>query len=146
MKPLFLALCVVTLAACSDDATSGTEAASAAGPTDVNAAADAYLAAYPVSDLMGDMTDAIAETVPPAQRAQFENALGRVNTDTLEAAMRRSLVRNFTAAEMNALTALYSSPEGRSVMSKMPAYTADVMPAIQQEIVRAVGETMGQTP
>lgn len=149
MKWLLFAL-VLSLAACSDDAGTAAPTAAAqtssADPNDIEAAADAYLAAYPVRDLMADMTTAMTENVPPEQRAQFEDALGEVNTDTLEAAMRRSLVRNFTAPELNALAEFYGSPEGRSVMSKLPAYTADVMPAIQQEIIRAVGETMGGTP
>jgi hypothetical protein len=48
------------------------------------------------------------------------------------------MVRHFTVRELNALTDFYGSPEGRSAMKKFGAYMADVMPAIQQEMARAI--------
>lgn len=141
-----LAACaLVMLSACSQDATTAsTPTGAAVDTTNVEAAADAYLAAYPVSDLMGDMTKAMTEGAPPEQQAQVRAALGNVRMDTVEAAMRRSMVTHFSASELRTLAAFYGSPEGRRVMDKMPAYMADAMPAVQQEIMRAVSETAGQ--
>lgn len=140
-----VALALVSLSACTQETdTAAVPSAAAADTTDVQAAAQAYLDAYPVSDLMGDMTTAMTEQAPPAQQAQVRAAMANVRTDTLEAAMRRSMVAHFSAAELRALAAFYGSPEGRRVMDKLPDYMADVMPSIQQEMARAVSETMGR--
>ena len=93
---------------------------------------------------MGDMTKAMTEQAPPAQQAQVRAALANVRTDSLEAAMRSAMVKNFSASELRALAAFYGSPEGRRVMDKMPAYMADVMPAVQQEMMRAMTAAAGQ--
>lgn len=146
MKTSFAAALLVALAGCSTDAQSDRPAAAAVDTTNVEAAADAYLAAYPVAALMEDMSEAMTEQAPPEARAQLRAALGAVEADTLETAMRRSMVRHFSAAELRALAAFYGSPAGRSVMDKMPAYMADVMPVVQQEVLRAMGETMQATP
>jgi len=39
---------------------------------------------------------------------------------------------------LNALADFYESPEGNSAMKKMGEYMADVMPTLQEEMVRAV--------
>lgn len=138
-------MALVALSACSrEPGTASAQSTAAADTTDVQAAAQAYLDAYPVSDLMGEMTNSMSAQMPAEQQAQIRAAMQNVRTDTLEAAMRRSMVTHFSAAELRALAAFYGSPEGRRVMDKMPAYMADVMPAIQQEMARAVGETMRQ--
>lgn len=142
------AACAVSLAAlsaCSQETgTASVQPAAAVDTTDVEAAAQAYLDAYPVSELMGEMTNSMSAQMPAEQQAQIRAAMENVRTDTLEAAMRRSMVTHFSASELRALAAFYGSPEGRRVMDKMPAYMGDVMPSIQQEMARAVGETMRQ--
>lgn len=149
MPRLFTALtagALVTLSACTREAPTADVQPTTADvdTTDVQAAAQAYLDAYPVGELMGDMTEAMTEQAPPAQQEQVRAALDNVRTDTLEAAMRRSMVTHFSASELRALAAFYGSPEGRRVMDKMPEYMADVMPEIQQEVMRAASETTGQ--
>jgi len=48
------------------------------------------------------------------------------------------MVRHFTVRELNALADFYGSPEGRSVMNKFGSYMADITPALQQEMLRAI--------
>jgi hypothetical protein len=48
------------------------------------------------------------------------------------------MVTHFSAGEINSLTDFYASADGRSVMKKMPAYTAELMPLIQKEIIQAM--------
>jgi hypothetical protein len=61
-----------------------------------------------------------------------------IRWDVLERAALSSLVRNLTVQELNALADFMESPHGRSAMKKMGAYTADVMPIVQQELIRAM--------
>ena len=58
-----------------------------------------------------------------------------VRADVLEAATRASLVRHFTVDELNAMAEFYSSPHGARAMRKFGAYMADVMPAVQEEMI-----------
>ena len=58
--------------------------------------------------------------------------------DVLEQAMVDAIAKNFTNAEIDALTGFYSSPHGRSAMLKMNAYMADLLPAMQSEMHRAL--------
>jgi uncharacterized protein len=55
-----------------------------------------------------------------------------------------ALIKNFTTKELDAMTAFYGSPEGRSVIAKYPNYLADVMPAITAQVQRAKAEAEAQ--
>ena len=55
----------------------------------------------------------------------------------VEKAMKKSLIKHFTADELKALADFYGSPVGKSAMKKFGAYMADVMPAIQTEMMKA---------
>ena len=59
--------------------------------------------------------------------------------DALSKAMKDSLVKHFTAEELKALADFYGSPVGKSAMSKMGDYTADLMPVIQAQVMKAMG-------
>ena len=58
--------------------------------------------------------------------------------DEVERAMLDSLVAHFTVAELDALTAFYASEHGKAAMAKMNDYMADLMPALQGEMQRAL--------
>jgi hypothetical protein len=62
----------------------------------------------------------------------------------MKAVMTNALVTNFTAKELDALTAFYSSPEGKSIMTKMPVYMAQIMPYVQSTALKAVMSYMQQ--
>ncbi len=55
----------------------------------------------------------------------------------LTKAMIDSMVKHFTTEELKALADFYGSPVGKSAMQKFGAYMADIMPAIEAEIMKA---------
>ena len=78
---------------------------------------------------------------PPEDRAELrEFMLEIVDIDVITDAMVASMVKHFTAEETAAIADLYESPAGQSAMKKMGVYMAEVMPVIEAEIMRAVGE------
>ena len=99
-------------------------------------AAERYLAAVPISQLLEDTFREMSKSLPEAIREGFIAQMRIfVRADILEAATRVSLVRHFTVDELNAMTEFYSSPHGASAMRKFGAYMADVMPAVQEEMI-----------
>lgn len=110
-------------------------------PENRTAQINRYLAATPISDMMRDMADAMAMNLPPSDRAAFRDVLTKyINHDVLATAMAQAMSKHFTANELEALADLYSSPVGKSAMSKMGVYMAEVMPVVQAEVLRAFGE------
>ena len=55
----------------------------------------------------------------------------------LTKAMIDSMVKHFTTEELKALADFYGSPVGKSAMQKFGAYMADIMPAMEAEIMKA---------
>ena len=107
---------------------------------------DEYLRAIPVKDLLDDMTEKLAATVPENNREAFKSMLTKhFDLDALVAAEKQSLAKIFTVAELRAMIAYQSTPEGKSSMKKMGAYIADLMPVVQAELVKAVQATAKET-
>ena len=95
-----------------------------------------YFKVQPMSDMMNDMQERMMQGVPPQMRASMQQSrLSASDIQMIESAATDSMVRHFTIGEIEALTAFYSSPEGRSVMKKMPDYMADLMPTIQTKMM-----------
>lgn len=98
-----------------------------------------YLRIVPPEDLMRDMAEKVAETMPESARDDFKRAMIKdIDTKLLRDAMMNSMVRRFTLAEIDALNEFYSSTEGKSVMKKFGLYMADVMPVIQAETIKSL--------
>jgi uncharacterized protein len=105
------------------------------------AAADRYLAAVPVDAMVAESLTRLAAQMPEGQRQQFVDSMTRLaRRDSITGIAREGLARHFTVREIDALARFYGSPEGRSIMQKSGAYVADVVPAIQAEIVRVTQE------
>ncbi len=105
------------------------------------AAADRYLNAVPMAKMLDDSYVEISKSLPPEQRAQFLTDIKSVvRVDFLHALSRESMVKTFTADELNALADFYGSVHGASAMQKFGAYMGRVMPAIQAEVVRGIQE------
>ena len=105
-------------------------------------AVNKYLSVQPMRKVLSDMTTQISQTLPENQKREFETLMNeKVNVDVIEVAARQSMMRHFTAREILFLAQFYSSPEGRSVMSKFPKYMTDVMPVVQNELARAAQST-----
>jgi hypothetical protein len=60
-----------------------------------------------------------------------------LDLDALTKAMTDAMVKHFTTEELKALADFYGSPVGKSAMKKFGSYMADVMPALQAEIMKA---------
>jgi len=110
-------------------------------PDNRRLAALRYQAAMPMEELMGSMADRFNQAIPPEARESARAAmLQGIDFQRLKAASLELMVKHFTAGEIEALTDFYLSPEGRAVMAKMPAYSAELMPVIQAEVMRNFGE------
>jgi len=76
----------------------------------------------------------------------FVETMGnRVRVDVLEQAARESLARHLSVAELRLFVEFIKCPEARSAMDKMKYYMADLMPIVQQEIIRAMQATPAQS-
>lgn len=105
------------------------------------AAMERYMRAVPTSKMLEDTYTEIAKQLPPDQRAKFIADMRRVvKVETIERLAKASMIKHFTADELNALADFYSSRHGASAMSKFGVYMADVMPPLMLEIQRAVQE------
>ena len=67
----------------------------------------------------------------------FTGALGRALSS-----IDGEMAGVFTLAELVALRDFYSSPEGRSVMAKMPAFMQQIMPRVMQQAMSSVGDIL----
>jgi hypothetical protein len=85
------------------------------------------------------MRDQIAQTLPIDQRETFREMLNEyfdfARYKQLNTAM---MARHFTVAELTALENFYASPEGQSVMQKMPLVMSEMLPFAQQLILEAI--------
>ncbi|HEX4984606.1 MAG TPA: DUF2059 domain-containing protein [Burkholderiales bacterium] len=103
------------------------------------AAAKRYLEIAQMGKLLDDAQVEMAKMLQPEEREEFLAHMRKtVRVEVLEKAAMDSMVRVFTAEELNALADFYSTPVGKSAMGKFGLYMADVMPAVQEEIVRAM--------
>jgi hypothetical protein len=109
------------------------------------AAAKRYLEVAQMRKITDDAVTEMAKAFPAEQRDKFlEFMHNAVRPEVLERAAMASMVKVFTAEELNALADFFGSPVGKSAMGKFGAYMADVMPIIQQEMFRAVQLLPGQ--
>jgi hypothetical protein len=136
---------------------------------------DRYLNAVPMQELMQQMANSMANTAPmmqqkiidqvapnatPEQRQVVEDVLAdkaklqekmlkNIDLNTIRKIQREVLVATLTADELSAMADFYLSPVGKSAMSKMGAYTQELMPLMIPEIIKAVVASraeMGQGP
>ena len=102
-------------------------------------AAQRYLDAVPMDELMTNASAEMVKNMPAESREPFITMMTEtIRIDVLENAALASMATHFTVQEINALTDFYTSPVGKSDMNKFGLYMADIMPVIQQEIIRAV--------
>jgi hypothetical protein len=100
--------------------------------------AERYLQATPPKAMFADIANNTAASLPPEERGRFVQMMtSAIDIDALTKAMIDAMVKHFTADELHALADFYGSPVGKSAMSKFGAYMADVMPAIQAEMLKA---------
>ena len=108
-------------------------------PSGREVAADRYLQVVPMSRLLDDAFSEMSKQLPADKRPEFLRQMKvLVRADSLERIARASMIKAFTTDELNALADFYGSKNGASAMKKFGVYMADVMPAIQAEVQRAV--------
>jgi len=101
-------------------------------------AARKYLEVAPMKEMSRDMIAETAKNLPANIRQQYIQYMTQfIRVDVLESTALASMAKHFTLKELNALANFYGSPEGRSAMKKFGVYMGDVMPVIQQEMMRA---------
>lgn len=111
------------------------------------AAAERYLAATPITEMIGSATDEMAKQLPEKQRAQFRQVmLEEVDIERLEEITLNAMVETFTTAELNAFADFYGSDIGKSAMSKFGLYLAKVNPPLQREMMRALQAAQPHSP
>jgi hypothetical protein len=104
--------------------------------------ADRYLTASPPAELLATLVTQMAKSMPSAQRQAFVDTMSKnLDMAALTAAMKTAMVKDFTAEELKALADFYASPVAKSAMSKNGVYMADVVPAIQAEMMKAFAKT-----
>jgi len=83
----------------------------------------------------------VMKSVPAEKQTGFDAFIRKtLRPDFIERVSIQAMVKTFTALEINAMTSFYDSPEGRSVQAKMGTYLAEIMPLLQQEMMRALQE------
>ena len=106
-----------------------------------------YLQATPPKAMFADVAEKAAMNVAPADRERFKQTLtSSLDIDALTKAMTDAMVKNFTTEELKALADFYGSPIGKSAMSKFGTYMAEVMPAIQAEMIKAQAKANQSAP
>jgi len=105
------------------------------------AAVKRYIEAVSIEEMMGDMAEAMAMNFPPDKRDGFKKfMLEYVDHSVIEASTKAAMVRHFTVAEIDAMADFFSRPAAQSAMKKFGFYMADIMPMIEAEMMRAMGQ------
>ncbi|HQX26598.1 MAG TPA: DUF2059 domain-containing protein [Alphaproteobacteria bacterium] len=119
--------------------------ASADSPEGRVAAAKAYVKVADVPKMMNEMVNAMAQNpqlgLTPEHTEQIRAMFNHAEIENL---MVEKMTKHFTEEELLKLADFYGSPEGQSIMKKMPAYMSDVMPFVQQKVADAVQKARAQ--
>jgi hypothetical protein len=126
------------------------------------AAAAEYLKVYPVNNELKKMvnnlsivnrTEYFSKLTPDQQKEAKHHdeeiqklILTKENTALMEKAALDSLVKNFTAGEIKALTKFYSTKEGAAVFGKLPAYFREITTPIFRQIGPEMVKLMPHPP
>lgn len=107
-------------------------------------AAERYLATTPIEAMFDEVIDHLAKSgqLPMDQTEFMAEFTARMDIAKLKTVTLAAMVKHFTADELNAMADFYGSAAGQSVVRKMGAYMADVLPVIQVETVRVLQEIM----
>jgi hypothetical protein len=136
MKKLVVAIALLAVLPCLPWAMDDT-------PENRVAQADRYAAASPIKDMMQDMAENAAMTLPADQRQEFKDMMTKnLDIAVLEKAMKSAMVKYFTADELKALADFYGSAVGKSATKKLGAYMAELLPTVQAEMTKAMTKTI----
>ncbi len=107
-------------------------------------AAIAYEKVVPVEGMITSMIDEMKRNpqIQAFSSEDYDALLKTYDMDAIRSALMTAMVKHFTVEEMDAMTAFYSTNAGQSVLKKMPAYTTDFMPYIQQQTIKGLQQVM----
>lgn len=98
-----------------------------------------HLVAVPTENMINDAAQEMAKNMPENNRSFFLAMMTEViRIDVLEKATIEAMTKHFSVQEIDAMTEFYTSTHGSSVMKKFGLYTAEIIPTVQQEVIRAV--------
>lgn len=102
-----------------------------------------YMEAVSISKLLDETLVELAKQLPEDRREYIIIETKKlVNVPLLKKSMLEGLVKVYTAEEMNALADFYGSDVGKRVMAKYSMFVVEVMPIIQQEIIRSAKQAL----
>jgi hypothetical protein len=114
-------------------------------PENRAAQADRYFAAMPPENLVNDMVANMSSRMPEDRRGAFVELMTKhLDLAKVRSIMRDGMTKHFTADELSALADFYGSPLGKSATAKFGTYMTETMPAIQKEIIAALGKMQSQ--
>src|SRR5215831_13338332 len=100
--------------------------------------AEAYLKAVPAKELVDNLTEKMASSIPESQRDLFKSIMTKhLDLNALVDAQKAALVKVFTAGEIESMKNFYGSSDGKSVLKKMSSYMAELMPTVQSQLMKA---------
>ncbi len=106
-------------------------------------AARTYLDLVPIERMTDNVAGNVLLLIPEDKRGLFRQGVseGLAEAD-IEGIMVKIVSKHFTAAEIDAMTAFYGSPEGQAIQRKMQGYMADISLHVIPIIRKSVTEVM----
>lgn len=129
MKPLFFLsiFAVTTLAFALEDNVENRQSQ-----------AKRYLEANPPKTMAQELADQTVSLLPEAERKPYLDMLTKhLDVAVISQSMDAALVKYFTANELEVLANFYSNPDAKAAMAKMDLYTAEILPVLQAEMLKA---------
>ncbi len=74
----------------------------------------------------------MAQIKNPAEVQLFRRNLDSIDMKKLRSTLRHTMIKHFTAPELEYVVDMYSTPMGRAVMGKMGAYTSEITPKLHE--------------
>jgi len=103
------------------------------------AAAERYLKVSGTPSDTKLTTQALIEAVPSEMKETVRLVFADPEFNKkLELKMKEGLLKHFSTRELDAMTAYYSSPLGKSATAKMDAYMAEFIPVMTLEVITAL--------
>jgi hypothetical protein len=103
-----------------------------------NAAAERYLQTFELTEMYERLAAGMVGKLPSQAKQILEAVLAGTDQTILDNAMKESLVRVYTADELNALAAFYGTGIGKEISQKQDKFFAQMMPILVQALLRQV--------
>jgi uncharacterized protein len=110
-----------------------------AQPTEHEAAAQRYISAMSIRRLLTPLVADYVSTVPAQGRLQVANEIFRsLEVDQVKKAVTAALIQTYTVQELDAMTAFFGSPLGKSILDKSIDLESYLNLALREEILASI--------